>query len=401
MTSPQITLKNTRSLHPHANNARTHSKKQIHQIANSIKSVGFASPIITDETSTILAGHGRWEAAKLLNLATVPVIELHGISEAKKRAFVLADNKLTENAGWDLELLAAEVHDIIPLLDAEGLSLELTGFDTGEIDGILGNLVDPEHEPEDDCPAVAAEAVTKAGDVWQLGEHRLMCGDARKTADLAMLMGRNQAGMVFTDPPYNVKVKSIVGRGRIKHREFAMASGEMAPEQFTRFLFECFSLMARHTTDGAIHFICSDWRHLREMLAAGDGVYDELKNLVVWSKTNAGQGSLYRSQHELLLVFKSGAGHHQNNVQLGQHGRNRSNVWTYPGANTFGSDRAAGLPVHPTVKPVAMVADAMRDCSARGDIILDTFAGSGTTILAAEKVGTRKSKISASDPISG
>lgn len=195
--------------------------------------------------------------------------------------------------------------------------------------------------------------------------------------------------MVFADPPYNVQISSIVGRGKIKHREFASASGEMSPEEFEAFLVKTLSLTVQYSRVGSIHYICMDWRHLSEALAAGKQVYTEFKNLVVWAKTNAGQGSFYRSQHELILVFKNGEAPHQNNIELGRHGRSRSNVWTYAGVNTFRAGRLDELSIHPTVKPVGLVADAMRDCSRRGDIILDPFMGSGTTILAAERVGRR------------
>lgn len=195
--------------------------------------------------------------------------------------------------------------------------------------------------------------------------------------------------MVFADPPYNVRIASVQGQGKIKHREFASASGEMSSEEFAAFLGRAMSIAAQYSRGGSIHYVCMDWRHLGEALAAGKEVYTELKNLVVWTKTNAGQGSFYRSQHELILVFKNGVGPHQNNIELGRHGRSRSNVWTYAGVNTFRAGRMDELSIHPTVKPVGLVADAMRDCSRRGDIILDPFMGSGTTILAAERVGRR------------
>jgi DNA modification methylase len=227
------------------------------------------------------------------------------------------------------------------------------------------------------------------GDLWVLGRHRLLCGDATKADDVATLMGGDRAALVFTDPPYNVAVSSIQGRGHIKHREFVSGSGEMSRDEFQRFLADSLGLAAKHSAEGSIHYVCMDWRHLGEMLAAGEQVYGELKNLVVWAKTNAGQGSFYRSQHELIFVFKSGDAPHLNNVELGKHGRNRSNLWSYPGVNSFRAGRLDDLSVHPTVKPVAMVADAMRDCSRRGDVVLDPFIGSGTTILAAERVGRR------------
>jgi DNA modification methylase len=273
------------------------------------------------------------------------------------------------------------------LLPECDLSLEITGFETAEIDTLLGDLADPEVDPSDEVPSLAQQPVTKTGDLWKLGVHRLLCGNSLVAGDVRQLIGSELATMVITDPPYNVKIKSIQGRGRFKHQEFAQASGEMPPAKFTRFLRTSLSLAAEHSISGAIHFVFMDWRHMNEMLAATKAIYSEFKNLVVWTKTNAGQGSFYRSGHELIFVFKSGDSPHINNFELGQHGRYRSNVWTYAGVNTFRTGRLDDLSAHPTVKPVALVADAMRDCSRRGDIVLDPFMGSGTTILAAERVG--------------
>jgi len=231
--------------------------------------------------------------------------------------------------------------------------------------------------------------VSQPGDLWQLGRHRLLCGDARKADDLARLMGNARAGMAFLDPPYNVRVRDIVGRGRVKHREFAMASGELSRADFVGFLKGTLATAAAVSRDGAVHFVCMDWRHLGELLEAGGKIYGETLNMAVWVKSNAGQGSFYRSQHELIAVFRVGKEAHLNNIELGRHGRSRSNVWHYAGINTFRAGRLDELKSHPTVKPVALVADCIRDCTRRGDLVLDTFCGSGTTILAAERVGRR------------
>ena len=386
---PEIEVAPIDALAPSPHNARTHSEKQVRQIANSIERFGWTYPILTDENGVVIAGWGRCLAGKRLGLQQVPVIVLTGLSDAEKRALALADNKIAANAGWDRAVLAAELGELAHLLPECNLDLSITGFEPGEIDILMGDLVDPEQDPADDLPIIQQQPVSRPGDLWKLDRHRLLCGDARKAHDVAKLMGTERAAMVFTDPPYNVRVVSVQGRGKIKHREFAVASGEMTPEQFSRFLIECLSLAAKHSADGSIHYVCMDWRHQREMLEAGEAVYSELKNLVVWVKTNAGQGSFYRSQHELIFVFKNGDAPHINNFELGQHGRSRSNVWTYAGVNTFQAGRMDELKVHPTVKPVAMVADAMRDCSRRGDIVFDPFMGSGTTILAAERVGRR------------
>jgi DNA modification methylase len=379
------------ALKPNTRNARTHVKKQIRQIAESITTFGFVVPIVADETGLIIAGHGRYAAAKLLGLRDVPVIAVSGLSEAKRRALALADNKIAENAGWDRELLAQELPELAELLVLDGLELSITGFAPVEIDQLATDFGEDAGDPADSLePQWNSGPVTsKPGDLWQLGQHRLLCGDARQAGDLARLMQQDRAAMAFLDPPYNVRVRDIVGRGRIKHGEFAMASGELSRMQFVAFLNETLGAAASVCRDGAVHYVCMDWRHIGELLAAGDTVYGETLNLAVWVKSNAGQGAFYRSRHEFIAVFRVGGGPHLNNVELGRHGRSRSNVWHYAGVNSFRRDRLDELGCHPTVKPVALVADAIKDCTRRGDIVLDSFCGSGSTILAAERVGRR------------
>jgi DNA modification methylase len=374
-------------LHHNPKNSRTHSKKQISLIAASIRQFGFSNPIIVDEAKTVLAGHGRLEAARLEGLTRVPIICLDHLTSLQKRAYLIADNRLAERSGWSRELLAIELGELTELLPAENLEISLTGFEIGEIDLLLSDMSVSKPELEDVLPALPRVAITTQGDVWLLGKHRLSCGDARKPDSFARLMNGALAAAVFCDPPYNLRAKSIGGRGKIQHSEFAFASGEMRPAQFRRFLCDTLSNGIRVSTEAAIHFVCMDWRHIADLIEVGREIYDTMLNLVVWNKSNAGQGSFYRSQHELIAVFRTGGHPHRNNVELGRFGRNRSNLWTYAGANTFGKDRMKSLAMHPTVKPTALVADALLDCTARGDIVLDQFAGSGTTILAAEKVG--------------
>lgn len=369
-------------------NPKIHSKKQILRLAKSLSRVAI-NPIAVDETYMVLAGHARLRAAKLNGQNAVPVVVISGLSDAQKRAFLLADNKIAEGSGWDRKMLAAQIEELAPLLTEIGLGFVDIGFEAVEIDGLLLELVDNEADPTDQPPTLASKPVSSPGDLWHLDDHHLLCGDARDETAFRTLMAGERAAMVFADPPYNVSIKSIQGRGRIKHGEFPMASGEMVRTEFVTFLATTLSLAAEYSADGSIHFVCMDWRHLEEILTAGKQVYSELKNLVVWNKTNAGQGSFYRSQHELIFVFKKGEAPHTNNFELGQHGRSRSNVWVYQGVNSFRAGRLDELSLHPTVKPVALVADAMRDCSRRGDIVLDPFMGSGTTILAAERVGRR------------
>lgn len=373
----QIQKISINKLRTNPNNVRTHSKKQIALLSRGLAEFGFVVPVVADEQFVILAGHARVAAARASGLKDVPVIILTGLSNAKRRAYMLADNKIAEMAGTDRQAAALEIGELQPLLEAEGLSIDLTGFAPAEIDSLFDDHAEPEIDPIDDLSQCTQKPVTQAGDLWLLGAHRLLCGDARKGSNYDRLLLNDRAAMVFTDPPYNVRIAGIQGRGKIKHPEFAEASGEMSRAEFTAFLVEALSLTASHSADGSIHYVCMDWRHMAELQAAGEQAYSELKNLVVWNKTNAGQGSFYRSQHELIFVFKNGTAAHLNTFELGQHGRNRSNVWTYAGANTFRSGRMTDLAMHPTVKPVAMVADAMRDCSRRGDIVLDPFMAPG------------------------
>jgi DNA modification methylase len=376
------------ALKPNARNARTHSKKQVRQIADSIQAFGFLVPVLVDENGLIVAGHGRYEAARLLGLETVPAIEVTGLSEAKRRALALADNKVAANAGWDRARLAIELPELAELLVLDG-DIAVTGFAAVEIDQLVVDFEEDNREDKLDPAWANAVVVTKPGDLWQLGSHRLLCGDARDPSDLARLMDGGAAAMAFLDPPYNVRVRDIVGRGRVKHPEFAMASGELSRDGFLAFLGDAFTKSAAVSKEGAVHYVCMDWRHIGELTKAGGDVYGTMLNLVVWVKTNAGQGSFYRSQHELIGVFRVGTRPHLNNIELGRHGRSRSNVWHYAGVNTFRAGRLDDLKSHPTVKPVALVADAIKDVTRRGDIVLDTFSGSGTTLLAAERVGRK------------
>ena len=326
----------------------------------------------------------------------MPTLRIEHLNDEEKRAYIIADNKLAEKAGWDTEILAIEFQSLGEL----GFELELTGFDLPEIEMMLDAEAKKASAIEDDpLPDLVPNRVcTTPGDLWILGEHRLFCGDARHRETFQELLQGERAQLVFVDPPYNVPIRGHVsGKGRVKHPEFAQASGEKTPAQFTKFLEECFGQLAEHSDDGSIHFVCTDWRHLDEMLTAGKRVYSEFKNLAVWTKTNAGMGSFYRSQHELIFVWKNGRAKHINNINLGRYGRNRSNVWTYAGGNSIGPDRLNELAMHPTVKPVALVADAIRDCSHRGHLILDSFGGSGSTLIACEKK-QRKARLIEIDP---
>jgi 16S rRNA G966 N2-methylase RsmD len=384
-------------LTPYPGNARKHSRKQIRQVAKSIERFGFTNPVLIDDDGQIIAGHGRVEA-ELLGMQSVPTLRLSHLSAADKRAYIIADNRLAEKAGWDRELLAIELQALIDI----DFDIELTGFETSAVDIILEDAHEATGKtagPEDKAPDPrSGPAVSQPNDLWVLGNHRLVCGDASDDDAYQPLMGGEKATFVFTDPPYNVRIDGhVCGSGAVRHREFAMASGEMSSEAFTGFLTTVFGRLAAHATDGSIHDICMDWRHMDEMMTAGRAVYIELENLCIWNKTNAGMGSFYRSQHELVFIWKSGESPHVNNFELGQHGRNRTNVWTYAGVNTMRPGRMEELEWHPTVKPVAMVADAIKDCSRRGDLVLDAFCGSGTILIATERTG-RKARALEIDP---
>ncbi|WP_157177986.1 site-specific DNA-methyltransferase [Sphingomonas prati] len=369
------------TLKPNPKNPRTHSDKQLRQIATSIERFGFIVPIVAENGSLIVAGAGRWAAAGLLGMDEVPVIRAQFVSEADRRAFAIAENRLGDLSDWDNALLGAELE----YLFEQDYDLNVTGFGLGDIDfPVDDNSTGAEEAVE--LPAPNTIAVSREGDLWHIGPHRLFCGNARDPLSYETLLGDDRATMVFADPPYNVPVNGHVsGLGKTRHREFAEASGEMTPPEFTAFLRTVFRNCVRFSVDGSIHYHCMDWRHVRELLDAADGVYTSFKQLAVWVKDNAGMGTFYRSQHELVFIFKSGTNRHINNFGLGDTGRFRTNAWRYAGANTFRKGRAKDLADHPTVKPVGMVADAILDCSGRGDLILDPFSGSGTTLLAAHR----------------
>jgi DNA modification methylase len=382
-----IKYKDAAQLRPRASNPRTHTSKQVRQIAESIKQFGFINPVLIDGDDGIVAGHARVEAAKLLAMSDVPTVRVDHLTPSQIRAYVIADNRLAESAGWDRSLLALELQE---LSIEPNFDVTVTGFETAEIDILIGEIGVDAPDPADQVSTIdrSIPAVSQIGDLWQIGNHRLLCGNALENDSYVTLLRGRKAQMVFTDPPYNVPIAGHVsGLGKVTHREFPMASGEMDPTEFTDFLRTACGHLVEFSAEGSIHYICMDWRHVRELLDAAHETYTECKNLCVWSKNNAGMGSLYRSAHELVFVFKNGSAPHINNVELGRFGRNRTNVWSYAGATTIGGERNDALAMHPTVKPIAMVADAILDCSKRGGLVLDPFAGSGSTLLAAEETG--------------
>ena len=389
-TNRQISLLAINELVPAPDNPRKHDRAQVRIIAKSIDAFGFNAPLLIDKYRKIIAGHARYEAAKLLGLDQVPVIFLDHLTEAQAKAYRLADNQLATRSKWNDDLVAQQLKELSELvLDFD---IEAIGFELPELDvriQSLDDLAEIDGAVEFDAPT--GPAVSAPGDLWFLESHRLFCGNALESTAYDILMENEKAAAAITDMPYNVPIDGhATGNGKTKHREFLMGSGELTDLQFTELVTTGLRFLGAHTTPGALIYTFMDWRHAWNMLSAGRAVDLSLLNLCVWSKTNAGMGSFYRSQHELVFVFRNGNESHLNNIQLGRFGRSRTNVWTYPGVNGFGRKGTEDLlALHPTVKPIALVADAILDCTKRGDIVLDPFIGSGTSILAAERTGRR------------
>lgn len=381
----------------YSRHARTHDERQIEQIKASIAAFGFVSPLLIDQNGVLIAGEARLLAAEALGFERVPVLRLDHLTEADAAALRIADNRLAELAGWDKSILAVEfsyLHDLDCSLEL-AFDLSVTGFALPEMDLIIQQeSEDAGDDTEDDAPDIDARAptVSRLGDVWLLGEHRILCGDSCDEGSFRRLMGEERAAAGFHDGPYNVTIKGHVSPSG-KHGEFVMGVGEMSGEEFTRFNARWLTQAVAFSASGAVQFTCMDWRHMREMLDAGRLAKLALINLAVWNKGSGAMGSLYRSQHELVFVWREPSAAHINNVQLGKFGRNRTNVWTYPGAAGLRRE----LQLHPTPKPVALVADAIRDVTHRGDLVLDCFSGSGTTIIAAAKTG-RRARVIELDP---
>ena len=383
MADIKITYVELNSLKAYQNNPKDHPQKQVHQIADSIKKFGFNNPILIDENGEIIAGHGRYLAAQQLQMETVPVIRLTHLDETQKRVYRLADNKISENGGWNKELLALEISDLEKIYVDD---ITITGFEQIEINNLITDITPAPDKKLNKIEFVPeCEIVTQPGDIWQLGRHKIICANSLDEESFARLLSDKRADMVIQDPPYNVKISGhVCGCGNICHDEFPMASGEMSSEEFTKFLTDNFTLCKKYSNDGAMQYNFMDWRHITEIKTALDSVFGDFINLCVWVKTSGGMGSLYRSQHELCLIFRNGKESHVNNVELGRHGRYRTNVWNYAGVNAFGRHKG-DIKLHPTVKPVEMLYDAILDVSKRGDIVLDTFLGSGSTLIAAHK----------------
>lgn len=392
----EIRYLNPTELKLNPKNSRTHSKKQLHKIAQSIEKLGFNNPVLIDAENIIVAGHGRVLAARELGLTEIPTICLSHMSQEQIRAYIIADNKLAEEAGWDNEILKIELDFLMNLEPEIGFDATVTGFDIPQLDLILNpealesvkevSKADPDMEFL--ANVIDIPKRVNRGELWKLGEHLLYCGNSLEEVSYKKLLKNEQAQVIFTDPPYNVKIKGNVTKQK-QHEEFELASGEMKKDEFTDFLKTAMSLQVRYSIDGSIHYQCMDWRHVSEMLDAGSEVYSSLKNICVWDKGTGGMGSLYRSQHEFIFVFKNGTKPHINNVELGVHGRYRTNVWKYKGMHASNPQAKTLVKLHPTVKPVPMIMDAILDCSSPNGIVLDSFGGSGSTLIAAERTKRR------------
>ncbi len=371
-------------------------KKQVEQAKKGISYYKFYPPIIIDKNSNIVHGEHTYKALLELGHPEIAVIRVSHLSDTDIRKLRIFHESIALNADWNKENLSLEIQDL--LIDCPVIELsDQIAMDVDQIN-IITDLTQAEAETEDIPELEDGEAITKLGDIFKLDDHLLLCGDALETKSHSKLMKDEKADTCSTDAPYNVPINGHVGNsGKIKHREFLQASGEMTDDGFTDFLTKAHTNIAAYTKDGAIIYSCMDWRHMKHMILASEASKLTLQNLCVWKKDNGGMGSLYRSQHELVFVFKNGTAPHTNNVQLGKNGRYRTNVWDYPGVNSFGSGRMNELKYHPTVKPVKMIEDALKDCSKRGEIVLDPFGGSGSTLIAAENCG-RKARLIELDP---
>ena len=383
-----------RAIKPRARNPRTHSQAQIGKLMEAIRKFGFTAPVLVDAETCLIAGHGRLEAALKLGLCEVPAIRIAHLSPREIQALVIADNQLAALSKWDDEILKLELGDLI-FDDEIDFSPSITGFEGAKIDALVfgGEFAAAEDE---DLPAGASgrSPITQLGDIWQNDQLTLICGDALKEETYQALLGAEKAAMALTDPPYNVAIDGHVsGKGKVRHREFAQASGEMSEAEFIAFLSTACERIKASVSHGALIYVFMDGAHLFDLMSAARSVGLKQLSFCTWAKTNAGMGSFYRSQTEHVLVLKAGDASHTNNIQLGRFGRNRTTLWTYPGANSFGRNRDASLAAHPTVKNVAMLADAILDATNKGDLVLDPFAGSGSTLVAAHRVGRRAAGI--------
>jgi DNA modification methylase len=345
---------------------------------------GVITPILVNKDYEIIAGHGRWEALKQIGGYTkAPVIMLEHLTKVQADAYRLADNRIADEAEYDFSILKIELEE---LSLSDEIVITDTGFNISEVDAIiLDNYGVKEEKPDKADELKSAEIVQKVayGDIWQLGKHYLLCGDATNESHYAELMGADKANIAVCDPPYNVPIKGHVCN--TKHEEFAMASGEMTDEEFGAFADKFMGNLVKFSNDGSLNFIFIDWRSVKTFLISGEKHYSALKNICVWNKTIGGMGNMYRSQHEFVCVFKNGNAPYINNIELGKNHRYRTNVWNHKGINATNPKSLELLKLHPTVKPIGLLHEILLDASGVGDIVLDPFGGSGSTLLACQR----------------
>jgi DNA modification methylase len=387
------------SLKPAKRNARIHSEAQLEALTASLRQFGLITPIVIDRDNRIVAGHGRWEAAKRLAMAAVPVLRTDHLNDDQLRLYAIADNRIAEQAQWDRELLAVEFSELE--LALPDISLSVSGFQLPEVELMTSGLNQTSWSDLDQAPEPGPEkvAVTRSGDLWIFGQrHALVCGDSTDAQVMQRLMGEEKGRAIATDAPYNLRARDYSGKGRHRHGDFRQAAGELSSPQFTAFLTAAFNAAARHLASGALIYAFMDWKHVRELLGAADNNGFELLNICIWDKGKGGMGAFYRSAHEMVFVFRHGGTKHNNRIQLGRHGRDRTNLWRYEGFNSFGHGRDRALAMHGTVKPVQMICDLLLDCTEKDDIVIDGFGGSGTTLIAAHKLG-RRARLVELDPL--
>ena len=371
---------------------RKHSKKQLQKLKNAIIKVGYVNPILLDEKHNIIAGELRLLAAKELGFTQIPAIILENLTPEEADAISILDNRIAEDGEWNFGNLKEEIEKLMKF----DITFEDLGFDTVDYDEIFlindsdeSKVHNSDNEDESWLDANIPPKV-KFGDLWRLGDHFVYCGDSLLVRSFEILMQGELAQIVITDPPYNCKINGhVCGLGKTKHDEFAMASGEMTETEFAEFISKFMQHLIKFSIDGSLHYLFMDWAGLNTLLTQGKRHYTELKNIAVWNKLIGGMGALYRSQHEMIPIFKNGKAKHQNHIKLGKNGRYRTNIWDYPGIRATNPSSLELLKLHPAVKAVPMLHDILLDSSSKNDIVLDCFGGSGSTLLAAERCKRR------------
>lgn len=374
------------------NSIKKFNKEELQITTKVIEKFGFQVPIVIDNNQNVIIGAALLQAAINLKIDKIPTVEVKNLSDEEVKMFTVAINKISTYGELDFENIIVDLKDWLYMPEYE-ITPEELGFSSIEIDNLLFTC-DFENKCETNTNEIIPENITpivQPGDLIKLGKHLLYCGDALESLSYKKLLGNNKADIIITDAPYNVKIQGNVTKQK-HHNEFANASGEMTSQEFIEFLQTAFENLADFSEQDSIHYLFMDWKHLWEIQNACKEVYGKLLNICVWNKLKGGMGSFYRSQHEFCLVYQNGTASHKNNIELGKHGRNRTNVWDYTGMNSGNIQAKKLTKLHPTVKPAAMLTDILLDASNYNDIVLDCFGGSGSTLIAAEQCG-RKARL--------